>query len=258
EEKKFVEQMQSDQELQQRVEDYQVLFSGFRALRQEQFQQQLQSWNEEHPLEEAVFETTQDEVKKSNNKTAFAIRTFLVAASVVGLLGLGYWWWMQGSISVLEAFLETEAAYISMDLDLEKSTASATSTTAMLLQEAQIDYAHGAYEKSKDRVRSIAPDSPDYLPAQYLIAHAEFKQGNYGKATEDFEKVLQLAEKQNFIPKEKATWVYLLALSHQMPTLSEEELVQLATTLQTFIDQANPNNIYLRKAKRLQELLNSQ
>jgi tetratricopeptide (TPR) repeat protein len=224
----FAEKLKNDPAFFQKVTEYQNILSGIDEFGQDEFFNQVQSW--ETSL------ATSDAEKKMRS---VPFKQYLAWAAVVllVLLPLGYWLMVRNTVSFPND--ELFAFYFEPYNDI---TAARSSGADEILAQGMEYYNRGNYAEAISYLERYLTNEPNQPAVDFYLGVSYLATGQTGKAVQSFKKVITHGDS---IFVEVAEWN--LALSY----LKAEDTINLKHQLQQIIKQ--PHHPYHSQAIELNE-----
>lgn len=204
----------------------------------EQFRQQGER------LKKAAEDKSGGSVAKS--RKLFPRRQLLaIAASILFLIVAGGLWWVNSTYSD-----KALAGSYYLEPDTPGTLSGDPSSSAALTSALQLLLVEQDYEGAEVALKSIGPDRPEYLQAQYFLGHVYFQQKDFESAVGPYREVFNATDLPAYINRDKVQWNLLLAqLGAGRPDAAfREQLDDLAK---------NGTPPFRDKAQQLRDQLNS-
>ncbi len=243
----FKKQIESDADLQQKVQEMAVEQKVVQALIKEEYREKLKQWmpSVSELADENIQDKPSSEADQADKAKVVPIKRKLlfklsIAAGFLLLIGAGSYFWASANYS--NSALVTHY-YISPDQDILSGVKSGDPTIEQRYQEAKLAYRNNDFKKAVNIFQSL-PQTDER--ALYFLAHSQYKLNDHTDAANTFKKVRTL----NGRFQEKAAYYQLL--SHLAESETGDEFQSLLTSITT-----DKNHSFNAEALNIQKSLNS-
>ncbi len=197
----FELELKNNEALQEELEDYRKIFSGFKGLSQESFKDQVQAWNKELP-----------DIKEPKTVSLWSrlnIRKMAAAALIIIISSVAMWALWPKS---LDQFIADN--YESIRIPKLRSEVNSES----VFEKMKDAFEEKDYDTCSSLAKNIPAKDPSYLDIKFLEGHAYYLQKKYDEAIEIFNVITKIDNKNEFynrelFNKDNAQWTSILSRS---------------------------------------------
>lgn len=260
----FNTKLKTDPEFEKEVENYKKLNDGFRALKAENFENQLKEWATETETNSTSSSNENLGIKSSKNTL---LRTLILASAAVILL-LAVWKFVfpqKKSIPnyITELSLTVEPDILTLQENISKiergyndNATPPPSAPAVL----QLDKNVKAYlTKNFQQCSYNSSQTPPSSLNHYIQAYCSFKNNDFKNAATAFQLLHNSDNLDQDLDENEIGWLAILATAKLYDNnIATKEKEELTTMIDNFIKKANPSfPEYIDKAKEFRTLLNN-
>lgn len=208
----FEKALQSDTALQEEVRLHRLERAAILMMIEEEFKGKIKTWRDADKANSTDTTTAKViDIKKTARKPqpqqVSWMRRLSIAASVLLLIGAGSWFWASQNYSNTAL---SKDYYLLADAGGDKG--GSTTVEADVQKGLTAFFTEKDYAKAATAFAKIPTNSPQYIEARYYLAHSQFQQGQYSKATESYQYLLRQETLPAFMNRNKIEWNQLLAM----------------------------------------------
>jgi len=239
----FELELKDNEALQEEVEDYRKIFSGFKGLSQEALKDQVQAWNKELPDNKPS--------KTVSLWSSSKIRKLAAAAIILVVSTIAIWTlWPKN----LDPFIADN--YESVRITNLKS-AEKSETVFKQMKDA---FKEKDYDTCILLAQNIPAEEAVYLDIKFLEGHAYYLQEKYDNATQIFNAITKIDNKNDFYSREffnkdNAQWTSILSQLKIYQKKPDDQMRSKIIGEATEFLKTRPQKKYRLKCEALLDLL---
>ena len=238
----------ADPDLRERLTHLRTAIQGLKGMRQEAFSEEVKAWADALPAQPEAPAAKVVALPKKNSR----VRRYAAAAILLALVAVSLW--------IFQPFDGADFSYTAFRQDnyVEPAPFALVRGNEATLGLAARAFARGDYDGAVESLLTIPASDSLFAIAQYLLGHSYYQSGQYRPAVEAFTQSLAASSDDRYdlrdFNRDNAAWTRILA---QMSLAEEDPRAgkQLQTFLSDFLEQADPADTYIDKARKLREQL---